>query len=49
MFSFEVRDGVRYVRDVYSVTAKGGSADPREIISGYHDTRETERSFRVVA
>lgn len=47
--SVETRDGVRYVRDVFSVTKSARQADPREILSGYHQTRETERNLRVVA
>jgi len=49
LFSFELREGVRYVRDVVSLTAGTGDQDPHEIIAGYHRTREAERSLRVVA
>ena len=49
VFSFELRDGVRYVRDVMNVTAGQGATDPHEIIARYHQTREEERTFRVVA
>ena len=49
MFSFEVRDGVRYVRDILSLTEGTGGNQPHEIIAQYHDARETERTFRVVA
>ncbi len=49
LFSFELRDGVRYVRDVMSVTEGQGSHDPREIIAGFHQTHEDERTLRVVA
>ena len=49
LFSYELRDGVRYVRDVMSVSAGEGSHDPREIITGFHRAREEERSLRVVA
>ena len=49
LFSFELREGVRYVRDVMSLTAGTGAHDPREIIANYQQTREAERSLRVVA
>lgn len=49
VFSFELREGVRYVRDVMSLTAGTGTQDPSEIIAGFHDRRERERNFRVVA
>ena len=49
VFSFELREGVRYVRDVLSVTEGNGAHDPQEIIARFHETRERERNFRVVA
>ena len=49
VFSFELREGVRYVRDVMSLTEGTGGRDPREIIAGYHEGRERERNLRVVA
>lgn len=49
VFSFEMREGVRYVRDVMSLTAGTRGQDPREIIAGFHQAREVERNLRVVA
>lgn len=49
VFSFELREGVRYVRDILSLTEGTGGNQPHEIIAQYHDARETERTFRVVA
>ena len=49
VFSFELRDEVRYVRDVMSLVAGHAAADPAEIIAGFHRTRDAEASFQVVA
>jgi len=49
LFSFELRDGVRYVRDVMNVTTGPGNQDPKDIIAGFHQAREDERTLRVVA
>lgn len=49
VFSFEVRDGVRYVRDILSLALGDGGQDPREIIAGYHQAQEDDRNLRVVA
>ena len=49
VFSFELREGVRYVRDVMSFTAGTGGQDPRDIIAGFHRARDMERNLRVVA
>lgn len=49
VISLELRDGVRYVRGIYSVTSGVGARDPRSIIAGYHSTREAERRLQVVA
>lgn len=48
-FSFELRDDVRYVRDVYIVERGVMDADPREIIAGFHRNREREAGFNSVA
>ncbi|SMH55741.1 hypothetical protein [Maritimibacter sp. HL-12] len=48
-FSVEMRDDVRYVRDVLSVTSAMGATDPREILAGYHSTREAESHLSIVA
>jgi len=48
-FSIELRDDVRFVRDVLSVTPSRGVIDPREILSGYHSTREVESHLSIVA
>ncbi|GGD32540.1 hypothetical protein [Sinisalibacter lacisalsi] len=48
-FSIEVRDEVRFVRDVASVTSGLVAADPRDIIAGFHSTRETESHLNIVA
>ena len=47
--SDELRDGVRYVRDVLSRTPGDGTRDPAEIISGFHQAEDEDRSLRVVA
>lgn len=49
LFSFELRDGVRYVRDILSLTEGTGCEKPHEIIAQYHEARESERTLRVVA
>lgn len=49
VFSAEVRDGVRYVRDIYAVSGGAPGSDPREIIAGYHRSQETARHLSVVA
>ncbi len=49
MFSFELREGVRYVRDVMSLAPGTGASDPADIITGFLQAREQERTLRVVA
>jgi len=49
LFSFELREGVRYVRDVMSLTAGTAGQDPHEIIAEFHEGREREGHLRVVA
>ena len=49
VFSFELREGVRYVRDIYSVASGVGGRDPAAIIAGYSERQEVERHLRVVA
>jgi len=48
-FSIDLRDGVRFVRDVVQVTSGAGGADPREILAGYHRAREAESHLNTVA
>jgi len=48
-FSIDLRDGVRFVRDVVQVVSGVGAADPREILAGYHRTREAESHLNIVA
>lgn len=48
-FSIEVRDGVRYVRDVYAVSPGMAGSDPSEIIAGYHQSQERARHLSIVA
>jgi len=48
-FSIDVRDDVRFVRDVVSVTPAMGATDPRDILAGYHSTREAESHLSIVA
>lgn len=48
-FSIEIRDDVRYVRDVVSVNCGMGAADPRDILAGYYSTREAESHLSIVA
>jgi hypothetical protein len=48
-FSIELRDDVRFVRDVVSVTSGMGAVDPREILAGFHSTREAESHLSIVA
>jgi len=48
-FSIELRDDVRFVRDVVAVTVTPGGMDPAEILAGYHRTREVERHLNIVA
>lgn len=49
LFTLDVRDGVRYVRDVFEILPGAGGADPREIISGYHHRREAASHRNTVA
>ncbi|MEJ1993186.1 MAG: hypothetical protein P8X50_16270 [Maritimibacter sp.] len=49
VFSFDTRDGTRYVRDVISVFAGTQQRDPAEVLTGYHQFQETGSHLRVVA
>ncbi len=49
VFSIDLRDGVRHVRDVFSVTREAAGPDPREILAGYHRTSDAVSHLRVVA
>ncbi len=48
-FSTDMREGVRFVRDVFRVESGVPGLDPAEIVSGYHRVTETERHLRIVA
>ncbi len=49
IFSIEMRDGVRYVRDLFAVSSGVPGANPRDIIAGYHSAQETARHLSIVA
>jgi len=49
VFSFELRDNVRYLRDIFSVVPGASGADPREVIAGYHQSQERARHISIVA
>lgn len=48
-FSIELRDDVRFVRDVLSVASGIGTSDPRDILAGFHSTREVDSHLSIVA
>lgn len=48
-FSIDMRENVRFVRDVVQITSGAGAADPREILAGYHRAREAETHLNIVA
>ncbi len=48
-FSIEIREGIRFVRDVVEIVSGAGARDPRAILAGYHSTREAESHLNVVA
>ena len=48
-FSVELRDGVRFVRDIFLRTAGVPGADPAEILAGYHRQAEAAKHLSVVA
>lgn len=49
VFSFELREGVRYVRDVFSVAHGTGGRDPAEILTDFHASQRAEPRIRGVA
>ena len=48
-FSIELRDEVRFVRDVYVVTPGEPGSDPRDILARYHHGQDAASHLRVVA
>jgi hypothetical protein len=48
-FSVELRDDVRFVRDVYKVVAGVPGSDPQAIIMGYHHDASDDVKLSVVA
>lgn len=48
-FSIDLREGVRHIRDVYTVAPGMAGSDPREIIAGYHQSQERARHLSIVA
>lgn len=49
VMSLETREGARYVRDVFSWTPGGTGQDPRDILSGYHQSQERAGRLSIVA
>lgn len=47
--SLEIRDGVRFVRDVVEVHSGACGTDPRAILAGFHSTREANTHLSIVA
>ena len=48
-FTIELRDGVRFVKEINGVTANTSTSDPREIIDAYTREHADEPGLRVVA
>jgi hypothetical protein len=48
-FSVEMRDDVRFVRDVFAVAPGAAGADPAAIVAGYHREAEAQKHLNVVA
>lgn len=48
-FSIELREDVRFVRDVYQVEAGRPGIDPAEILAGAVDRQEAARRLSIVA
>lgn len=49
LFTLDVRDGVRYVRDVFEVLPGAEGADPAQILSDAYRARERARHLSTVA
>jgi len=48
-FTVDVRDEVRFVRDLFVVTPGLPDADPAAILAGYHRQLDVQSHLRVVA
>lgn len=43
-FTVELRDDIRFVRDIYALTPATAGADPRDILMGYHRGESPEEN-----